>query len=69
MRITIALTLALSLLACGGKSNKAAKDAMPADATTTDATATDAPQSTPPPKASSARADTPASTGARAPTT
>jgi hypothetical protein len=43
MRITIALTLALSLLACGGKANKAGKDAMPADATTTDATATDAP--------------------------
>jgi hypothetical protein len=43
MRITIALTLALSLAACGGKSNKATKDAMVADATPTDGASTDAP--------------------------
>lgn len=38
MRIAIALTLLLSLAACGGKSAKAGKDAMPADATTADGT-------------------------------
>ena len=43
MRIAIALTLALTLLSCGGKSNKANKDAMPADATSTDGPSADAP--------------------------
>lgn len=47
MRIAIALTLALFMSACGGKSAKASKDAMAADATTTDGPAPDAPGDAP----------------------